>query len=455
MTPEIERLERFDLIEDEDFRKVNELNPKRFSRLYEELYSDIYERQIENHWETQMESVDPFTFMASASLRADSTCGQYECRAKKLDFLGRYTALYANKVILPLWLSAPDRVNTPATAKYDLSRAIQSLLYLRPLIEARVIVPVLMRSPHCVHTIDWADRMIESVRLAALGTARDSSTLFRVVYQLPEKSPTGFSTVYVEGPEDLIEHGEIVGTWTESRGWRPKSWRFDAEGKVEIRGPRKLATLYDLVFRKISSDTSFYLTFARFHSARYLSDRTGETFLLDALSDDDEMATRNQRLHQSLTHLVPLLGDLPVATLLRIRQEERDSFARYRHAVQLLLNEIVLRKKRISRREIQELYHDKIEPELCRMKSDLKLERRRQLKRIVGGAASLAASVALGAFGGFLPLLAKGAAVGASAMVGGRLLSKAAEEVCEHGANLREKSDFYFLLRVAQENGSS
>lgn len=147
------------------------------------------------------------------------------------------------------------------------------------------------------------------------------------------------------------------------------------------------------------------------------------------------------------------MGDLPVETLMRIRREERDSFVRYRYALQQLLSEVVARKKRTSKREIQELFRENIEPEIKRMKSELKLERKRQAKRIFGGAAGLAASVALGAFGGFLPLLAKGAAVAASAMVGGRLLSKAAEHVCEHGATLREKNDFYFLLRAAQVKG--
>jgi len=31
------------------------------------------------------------------------------------------------------------------------------------------------------------------------------------------------------------------------------------------------------------------------------------------------------------------------------------------------------------------------------------------------------------------------------------LLSKAAEATCEHGAALKEQSDFYFLLRLCQE----
>jgi hypothetical protein len=85
------------------------------------------------------------------------------------------------------------------------------------------------------------------------------------------------------------------------------------------------------------------------------------------------------------------------------------------------------------------------------MKSELYQERRRQRNRIAGGFATLAATVGLGAFGGIVPLIAKATLGGAGAMVGGRLLSKAAEAKCEHGATLKEKNDFYFLLRVAEE----
>jgi len=314
-------------------------------------------------------------------------------------------------------------------------------------------MPVVMRSWHCKHTMPWVKRMSDAVYDEAWRATRYAAEHFKVVYQLPEKSPTGESTIYVEGPKDLIEHGHMVMTWNESSTWRRKSWRFNRDGKVELRGPKKLARIYDLAFEKIANDTSFYLALARLRSARYLSDCEGETFLLDALTDDDEVAANNRSLHHLLAHLVPLMGDLPVETLMRIRREERDSFVRYRYALHQLLSEVVAKKKRTSKREIQELFREKIEPEIKRMKSELKLERKRQAKRIVGGAVGLAASVALGAFGGFLPLLAKGAAVAGSAMIGGRLLSKAAEQVCEHGANLREKNDFYFLLRAAQVKG--
>ena len=122
-----------------------------------------------------------------------------------------------------------------------------------------------------------------------------------------------------------------------------------------------------------------------------------------------------------------------------------------RAALGTLLTDLAGKRGRVTKREISALYNEKIGPELQRMKVEIKLERRRQVRRTITGAASLAASVALGAFAGPLPLLVKGAAVAAAAATGARLLPKAAESMCEHGADLREKNDFYFLLRLAQQ----
>ncbi|MBZ5520924.1 MAG: hypothetical protein LAP21_01565 [Acidobacteriia bacterium] len=452
MGQEIELLEQYGLVTDEDSLRINDFTPKKLSKLYESLFSSVFEKQLETPAVRDSESIDPFTFTASASLRADSTCEEYSCRLKKLDFLGRYTALYANKVMLPLSLSNPDvALPIPWLAKRTLAKSALTLLRLRPLIDAGLVVPVVTRSAHCEHTFDWVNQMVAAVHNAAERAARHFQGAFRIDYQLPAQSPTGHSTLYIEGPDELIEHGYLAGLFDEPSGWRQKSWRFNRVGKVELRGQRKVGILYKYIFEKIADDTTFYLAFGRQHSARYLSDRPGETFLLDALTDDEEVAANNQSLHASLTHLLPLLGDLPIATLLRIRREERDSFIRYRAAVQQLLENILRKKKRVAKREIQELYKENIEPELLHMRSELKQERRRQTRRIVGGVASLAASVAMGVFGGPIPVLANAAITGASAMVGGRLLAKAAEEVCEHGSNLSAKNDFYFLLRVAQE----
>jgi len=91
-----------------------------------------------------------------------------------------------------------------------------------------------------------------------------------------------------------------------------------------------------------------------------------------------------------------------------------------------------------------------IEPELIRLRREIHHERRRQTKRIVSGLATMAAGIAIGVFGGLADAIGR-ALIGAGVVAGGRLLGKAGEVACEHGANLRQQNDLYFLLRLEQE----
>jgi uncharacterized protein (DUF2062 family) len=69
--------------------------------------------------------------------------------------------------------------------------------------------------------------------------------------------------------------------------------------------------------------------------------------------------------------------------------------------------------------------------------------RKTQSRRVAAGMASIVAGVAIGAYSGLPPLLSV-PLVAAASMVGGRLLSKAAESACEHGPETKQKSDLYF-----------
>jgi hypothetical protein len=153
---------------------------------------------------------------------------------------------------------------------------------------------------------------------------------------------------------------------------------------VELRGPRKIDAIR-YIFNGIAEDTGFYLAYGRNRNARFLTNRPGEAFLLDWLTEDQELAASSAALNAYLSHSLPLLGDLSIAKLLKIRREERDSFIRYRLALQRIMVEVSQKKKRVSKREVRELFRDKIEPELSKMRSELYQERRRQVRRTVGG----------------------------------------------------------------------
>ena len=237
-------------------------------------------------------------------------------------------------------------------------------------------------------------------------------------------------------------------TFNEDSNWRARTWKYDDDGKIELRGERKLWVLRN-IFNEISSTTSFYLDYGRLHRARFLTDLPGEAFVLDLLTGDEQLAATTTAM-QFLTHSVPILADLSIATLMRIRREGRDSFESYRRAITQITSDVLQHKRKLSKREAEQTLKTSIEPELIRLRKEVRYERRRQRKRIAGGLATMAAGIVIGAFGG-LPIAVGGAIAGASAVAGGRLLGKAGKVACEHGADLRQQNDLYFLLRLEEE----
>jgi hypothetical protein len=446
-------LESEDLVSEVDAARINGLSSAVAVKLYENVYATIFDSQKSEAIAAGAEQpqMDPFSFFAGASVRGDSGCGAPLCRIQKIDFLGRYAALYANEVVVPLPLTHPEKVHAVAEAKESLARTATTLLRLRPLITQGIIRPVVMRTTHCEHEIKWVEQMQAVVHEMADVQAKLSLAEFDLEYQRPEKAPTGLSTVYLDGPRDFLEHGNIVNVFRESPDWRLKSWRYDNEGKTILRGTRKL-WFVRLLFNEIANNTSFYLAYGRLQKARFLTDLPGEAFVLDWLTGDERLAASTSAM-QLLTHEVPILADVPIATVMRIRREERDSFESYRMAVTKIAREVLQRKSRLSRKEAQEMLKTLIEPKILSLQKEIRFERKRQAHRIIGGLSSLAAGVAIGFFGG-LPIAVAGAIAGAAALVGGRLLAKAAEEACEHGTNLRQQNDLYFIVRLMQEEPS-
>ena len=164
--------------------------------------------------------------------------------------------------------------------------------------------------------------------------------------------------------------------------------------------------------------------------------------------DDDAEFTANTSGLNTLTHALPILADMPIETLLRIRGEERESFEAYRIAI-TKMSGTALSEGMTEKQALQFLARE-LAPSLEKIKREMSLERKRQNNRTAVGLASIAAGVAIGAFAG-LPLLASAPLAVLGTGVGGRLLIKAAESRCEHGADLRQKNDLFFLLRLIEE----
>jgi hypothetical protein len=445
-----EILESRGLISEDDIGKVDDLPKRKLVALYESVYSTVFAAQYPDTDLNVSNSpdLDPFSFMASASMRADSGCLEPVCRMRKLDFLARFAALYANHVTLPLPLEHPDKASSIDRSRDDLIRTLMSIFALRPLVENGIVRPVTMRTMHCEHVTAFVDEMQSFVHSAADWGAKEFLSDFEITFQLPEESPSGRSTVYVDGPEELLDHGSIVALFDEGPSWRAKSWKYDDEGKTILKGKRKLLFV-EQIFNTIANDTTFYLASGLQHRSRLLTDRPGEAFLLSWLNPDKELQATSQAM-EFLSHSIPLLADIPLSTVLRIRREERDSFESYRRAITSLTTEVLAENGSLSIEAAKDAFKAKLGPQIEKVKAEVTAERARQARRLAVGIPSLTAAVLIGAWGA-LPILIKGVLGVAGTAVGTKLLSKFAESKCEHGADLRQKSDLYFLLRMMEE----
>jgi hypothetical protein len=445
-------IERVGIIGPQGLLKIQTMPAKEITKLYGEIWQTIFDAQ--NARAARADSAaprDPFAFHASASIRGDSGCSSVECRGNKISFLARYAALYANELIFPLSLRAPGNIQGVFDIRHLLGENLFTLFLLRPLITEGIVHPVVMRTQHCVHHAELAEMTKNIVHDFSQFTAKQVLGEFRMTYELPEKSPSGQPTIYLYGPEEFIEHGGLAKQLEKPPTWLPRTARFDKDGQTEIRGPAKQFMVTE-IFADFADNVAFYLSYGGRRNARFLSDMPGETDFLDWLTDDDKMTAKSRALEE-LEHSVPVLAELPVATILRIRREERESFQAYREAIGTISANIMAANNRITKKEAREMFRSAIEPQLIKMKKEMVANRKSQGRRMVAGVASVMAAVAIGAYSGLPPLVSV-PLVAAGTFVGQRLLGKAAEVACEHGPEMAQKNDLYFLLRLTQEAGA-
>jgi hypothetical protein len=307
-----------------------------------------------------------------------------------------------------------------------------------------------MRSRHCVHQAELAAKSNKLVHDFSQAAAKELLSEFHLRYQRPDKSPDGLPTIYLDGPEEYIEHGGLVRAYDRPPEWLPKTKRFDSNGFMELRGPHKQHMVTDL-FETIADNMTFYLAYGMKRKARFLSDMRGETEFLEWLNYDEDLTAKSRVLGE-LQHSVPMLNELSLATIVRIRKQEKEAFESYREAVTNMSSSILTAHKNVSKKQAREMLHDAIEPKLQSMKKELKTYQKVNARKAVAGIASIAATVLLGAYAG-LPAMATLPMATAGTLVGVNLLSKAAEAACDHGPQFKQKNDLYFLLKLSQEAG--
>lgn len=205
------------------------------------------------------------------------------------------------------------------------------------------------------------------------------------------------------------------------------------------------------IFDGIGRDVAIQQVLGLKYDAKYLTNLPGEAMVLSRFNSEDVFFEQcRTTLCAELTHSVPLLSEVPIQTVLKVRSEEADAFRQYRAAISKIVGEYIRQRKTVGRREAKDIYSDVLRPELMKLNSEAKAVRRTAIKKAVAKTLIAGGVVGLGVFGGLLPTalsdLAK--AVGGVGLV--RELGEALSAIEKNPAQIRN-NNMYFLLRLAQE----
>lgn len=407
--------------------------------LYDFLWRTLKAREADDPL-----ALSPFVSLASASLRGDAGCCRPACRSARLAVLARYAAMYADSVFVPVALSRPPAGGSAERLREEVCRTAFSILELRPLVEEGIVLPVLPHMQYCSECARLELRRFGGGVEAARAQARQHLGDFEFTCVLLSNSPR-IAALVMEGPADYLDHGSKIRVYGgRSPKWFPRTLGANGRYRVPKATVRK-AGLVEQIFGEIAADVCFHQAFQSAINAAYLSDLPGEAEFLRILSAKDELAVRTEQVCAQLTHEIPMLTDLPVRAVIRIRDESRESFELYRSTVRKLVSDYVQKNRSTTTQEAREIYRDVLEPTLAQLRVEAKRQR-----RIWARKSTLTAGFAIGV----VSLCATGALQSsqALALLGGATASGLLSQLAEPPRSQPvTSSNLYFLLRLQEE----
>jgi hypothetical protein len=340
-------------------------------------------------------------------------CASVSCRIRHVDQLAQFAAFYSDRVYIHNFLSdyehEPHSGDMPSLEerRYKLLDDLQVIVRIRPLIEAGLIIPVTTTGDVCN----------QCIALGAFGTDADKRFIDerrRLVRRFFEEMSVELSYddgewgIRYEAPEELLEHGERNIFYREPpepiRGM-PRILQRALGGELVrlSRDVRRKLRLHEAAASEVVGSVVFEMAVSQVLGTSYLSDTKLPIVVLSAISGDADLARRNSIVQKHLTSLVPFLGEVPAASVLKLRQREEEAFLTYRQALNKAIDNVRAQRSDLSERDARLIYADVIAPELARLDRAVKTERRGILKDVGRSLVGWSAAISFGMYTGLLP----------------------------------------------------
>jgi hypothetical protein len=445
MHPILEILEQRGLVSPDQINEtIRRLSIPKLEELHEKLREALLDEKHLASNQPAEDQLGSFKFLASLSFSGVDGCIAPPCRAAQARTLAAYAALYADNVVVPLPLEQNEHIANDEWSEVHLRLSLigtlLSIWEMRPAIDAGLIELTAPELHFCQECAAKAMRELKRVDAAAKRMARIREGEFSLTYDCSRSSPR----IGIHGPTDVVEHGEIFQVLRQPPEWAPKARRptcVTTLSKSRVRQSRVVERL----FQRIGYRVGLQQLLAARHDAKTLTSSPGELALLENLDEQGERASRIATSLSRITHNLPLLGGISVASAVRLRHEEGEAFDVYRKALRDLVGSLVEDSNILSESKAAEIVGDVLQPELAKLQQ---LQQSSFLKFAKQARTWLLASAALLTLGFTGGLTAEEMAIlTAGACLPGLIGSLAGLQSASESIR---NQNFYYLLRLTQ-----
>jgi hypothetical protein len=359
-------------------RATSEWPIKRLGELREQLWEIL--RAGSDAALKKTDASDPFDFVASASMRGEDGCFAWGCRIGKARILSRYGALYARRVLIPVRIGvSPIYGETEHEARYGFAGTLMSILEYRPLIENGIASLSAGALCYCREHLNKAVPSHPKIESIARSLIDHQSKKFSASI---EHRSDGSDMLILSGPEDYLPHGKVFYRFSNKnrRAVRKVQSHAQSQSNAGLTLARRKLVVEQL-FQRIAYDVTIQQYFTTSNEAAYLTDLPGEAQVLNLLNASEENEVRNALFAKHLLHSVPLLDEVPIEIIIKLRKEEPDAFLQYRAAIAKVIREYGKGKTSLSEKDAKNISRDILEPELARLRIQANTIRRAGIRK--------------------------------------------------------------------------
>ena len=422
------------------YENVPKLDEKKLNKVIEDIIVRIKPFQFKRQERSQ------FSFSANASLAGlPFPCEAIKCRMNNVEQLARFAALYSDRVIIP---SPFDHYLESGSIQIErLIGDIMILNYLRPLVQADIVgfsTNTFLICKNCLRELTRIENDFSS-KLSIIEPIIKEEYLRNIKAMLVWE---GTPVIYITGPHSYGFHGSMV---IKFRYYIPKEILavLDKKKSVELSPEIMKQTFLSALISPILDDLTIQNITLNNTDYNYLTDRNIDVQLIDALNVG-EKATISKALIEGLVHKIPLIANARLDNILKLRQEEGESFLVYRDAVSSFLDQA----GNLTQSQFREAYRDVIQPEVNKINLTISNNRKAIMGSLRDDLIILAGAISFGIYTGILSTDASKflANIGACTVGGASFLANeyAKAKKLFNEPDSVKGNKFYFLWKLQQ-----